>query len=95
MRPRPPSRGSRSFAPFWLGLLKEVVDRADPTYMRRKRAGRGTDGSAPSEEWYGKSWLCECDYSNVGSDRCYYCGGLAPSELRAQVSAAQRTESLA
>ena len=60
--------------------------------MRRKASVRGGGQTAASDEWYGTSWSCACEYSNVGTERCYFCGSRAPRGLRAEVAESPGTE---
>jgi hypothetical protein len=32
--------------------------------------------------WIEVLWSCRCDYTNVASYRCYFCGSRPPRELR-------------
>ena len=52
---------------------------------------QGGGQSAVADEWYGTSWECECEYTNVGTDRCYFCNSRAPEEVRPQSAAVAAT----
>ena len=60
--------------------------------MRRRASVRNKGEMLISDELYGTSWLCECEYSNVGTQRCYFCGSRAPREFREPAATALTPE---
>lgn len=60
--------------------------------MRWRRGRRGAVDPAIADLWWGRSWCCECGYTNVGSDHCYYCDTMAPAGLRAEVASVTGVE---
>lgn len=56
---------------------------------------RGGVRSAIADDWYGTSWECDCKYTNVGTDRCYFCNSRAPAEIHPQVAAVPASDAAA
>ncbi len=54
--------------------------------MATRRFVRRAEDWSEVARWLGVFWFCRCNYSNVASYRCYYCGKRAPAEVRTLVA---------
>ena len=54
--------------------------------MAKRRFVRRAEDWTEVARWLGVFWPCRCNYRNVASYHCYYCGSRAPAEVRTLVA---------